>query len=228
MSDQIRPVGRRPGRFAGLVAALVLALAGCSAEAPTGAPASDPTSSPSDPTSDTARDPASSSAAPSSPTAKPQRPKNAKIIEGQGYSFALPKGWVDLTRTMRTERPTLDVAVGAATQTDGFASNLVVDVTPIGEENTDTIDDVAEQILQSVQKRAPNYAIRPHASVGGLSAAHLSGKYTASKQPFWLEQFVVIGSSQTIVISFSLAPGSTAKERRRLIDTVLGSWMIES
>lgn len=203
---------------AAFVLAITLALAGCGGDAPTA--------------ESTGGDSASATASPSgSPTdaaSGPVRPEGAKIVEGTGYSFALPRGWADLTRKMRRDQPSLDVAVGSTVQSDGFASNLAVTVTPTGETGSDAIDDVAEQVLARVRENAPQYRIHPHTTVAGVPAAHLSGMYNPGNQRYWLEQFVVVGSEQTIVISFSLPPRSSAEERARLIDSVLKSWMIDT
>jgi hypothetical protein len=138
----------------------------------------------------------------------------------------MPKGWVNLTRKMRKDQPSLDVAVGNEIRTDGFTDNLTVTLTPTGAADARSIDEVAEQILAAVRDRAPTYAIRPNTSVAGVPAAHLSGMYADGKRRHWLEQFVVVGNEQTMVISFSLAPGSTDKERTRLINRVLKSWQV--
>ena len=204
---------------AALALGLTLALTACGSDAPEPVAAGTNSTSPSPATSST----------PTQSAPKPVRPKGAELVTGSGYSFALPKGWVDLTRKMRRDQPSLDVAVGSSVQTDGFASNLAVYVTQSGETGTDTIDDVADQILARVRERAPKFRILPHTEVGGLPAARLAGMYQPAKnQRYWLEQFVVVGQEQTTVISFSLAPTSSAKERAALIDSVLKSWMIES
>lgn len=213
-------MSRMPHAFVALVTSACLALTGCGSG---DSAASD----------DASTDPAGASTAAASPSStpttaapKPVRPKGAKVIRGTGYSFAMPKGWVNLTRAMRKDQPTVDAAVGNRVQNDGFADNLVVTLTPTGEANTDTIDEVAKQVLEAVRKNAPKYAIRPPASVAGVPAAHLSGLYSKGRQRYWLEQFVVVGAEQTMVIAFSISPSTPKKARDRLIRTVLRSWAV--
>lgn len=210
-----RPVRRRFSA-AVLTAALVAGAAGCGADAPDKA-GGEPSSSPERTASETP------SATPS-PSYRPVRPKGAKVIRGTGYSFALPKGWVNLTRQMRADQPSIDVAVGAELQTDGFANNLSVTVAPTGAAVPESIDDIAAQILRELRPKAPKMRVRPDTTVAGLPAAKLSGTYNAGKQRYWLEQYVVVGPKRSHVISFSITPTTARKQRNALIDSVLRSW----
>lgn len=170
------------------------------------------------------RDPSSreTPAANTVPTPTAVVPKGAKVIKGTGYSFAMPKGWTDLTKSVRRRQPSVDVAVGSSVQTKGFPNNM--NVVLIRTSGTSPKDLQVDRIKRALADSAPGYQVRPDTTVAGMTTVHLSGRRTAGKQTYWLEQFVILGTKSTQVVSFSVSLAYPLAKRTELIDSVLKSW----
>ena len=200
---------------AALLLTVALALTGCGKDS-------------SSPKEDAAKSSTPSATPTPTPTPSPVVPKGAKVVKGNGYTFAMPSGWHDLTGAVKKEQASVDVAVGNKVQTDGFTNNLNVVLTPSGGADADDLDTIAKEIQTSLKPSAPDYAIQDHTTIAGLPAVHLSGVRAEGKQKYWLEQFVIIGPEQSQVISFSFAASTKAAQRDQLITTVLKSWSINN
>ncbi len=160
------------------------------------------------------------------PTQEAVIPKGAKVIKGRGYSFAMPKGWTNLTKSVRKTQPSVDVAVGSRLQTKGFTNNMNVVVTRTSGTSPEELKVIADEIKGALADSAPNYRVQPPTSVAGLTTVHLSGERRAGKQSYWLEQFVVLGEKNAQVVSFSVSRDYPVAMRTKLIDSVLKSWSI--
>lgn len=168
------------------------------------------------------------SAASTQPTEAAVVPKGATVVKGTGYSFAMPQGWTNLTKTVRKTQPSVDVAVGSKLQTKGFTNNLNVVVTKTSGTSPEELKVIADEIKGALSDSAPDYRVQPPTRVAGLTTVHLSGERTAGEQTYWLEQYVVLGEKNAQVVSFSVSLDYPVAKRRQLIESVLKSWSIRA
>lgn len=149
-------------------------------------------------------------------------PAHGARLTGRGYSFRLPRGWRDVTRTV-DHRGGVDRAAGARVADHGFNSNVNVVVTR-GALTPAQIAQVTRSIEQRIRRTAPSYAVRRPVLVAGEHAGHLAGLRSRAEPPYWLEQYVLSHRRRAYVVSFSFSPHVPAAERHHVIGAVLASW----
>lgn len=183
------------------VTAFVLASAGCS-EAPDG----EPQTSSEAPTGNVGQG--------SSAVAEGPR------IKGSGYAFNVPRGW----GTPSQELPGFDPDSFAADlgDSDGFADNVNVLISPSGELTPRQAEVAARQELVAVG--ASDVRVGERVTVLGDASAHVSAGISMNGTDYTIEQFYLTDTGRPDVVTFSFSAALPAAERARVTGATLASW----
>ncbi|QHC58904.1 hypothetical protein [Rathayibacter sp. VKM Ac-2760] len=141
-------------------------------------------------------------------------------ITGTGYAYSVPEGW---------GAPDTDPAsMGADTlaadlaDTDGFADNVNVVLSPAGEVTADQVESAGVTELETAG--ATDVETNDRVVVAGSESAHLSATLAASGTSYNVEQYYVTDDGQTYVVTFSFSPTVDDDDREAVAESVLASW----
>lgn len=195
-------------KISGLTFAASLALVGCADSS-----ATEPSKSA--PAATQASNPA---AAPGSgPDAKQAA---GKSIEGSGYSFVVPEGWAIPEDGAAQEG--VDVLAANLADTDGFADNVNVVVSPAGEVTPEQVESKGVKELENAG--AKDVTARDRVTVGDWESAHLSAVFPHDADEYLIDQFYVSHDKQTYIVTFSFSPTVAEADRDDVSSSVLATW----
>lgn len=180
-----------------LAVAAAVALAGCSVLAPAQAPV---------------------------PASAPQLsgiPATGLPISGNGYSFTAPVNW-DKPKSMATPAG-VDVFAADLTDTDGFADNVNVVLSPAGKVTPDQVESAGVKELKDVG--AGVVTKRDRVTIAGSVSAHLSAGFDTGGVKYQIEQFYLTRGKQTYVVTFSFSPSVSITDRDAVAGSVLTTWI---
>lgn len=147
-------------------------------------------------------------------------PEAGQTITGTGYTFVAPEGWAQLESSTATEGA--DTVVADQTDTDGFANNANVVLSPAGQVTPEQVETLGAGELEKAG--ATDVMVRDRVAVAGSKAAHLSARFTSEGTAYQVEQFYVTGDGQTFVLTFSFSPAVSDADRDALTDSMLATW----
>lgn len=218
-----RPALPRRSTAAATAVLAMLALSGCGN---TTDPTSDDTES-SSPTSEPTSEPTETSAPTSEPTetSAPTDEPQGDLVQGDGYSLAVPTGWTDLSKQAKKvpQLAMADLAYGDTSETS-FASNLNTIVTPAGGE---TVDDegVREQLASQVETAI---GVRPEpiadAQMDGEKAIGQSAVVKSAGAT--LIQYVAVHNDTAYTLTVTLSD-ARAGDAEAIVGGILDSWQWE-
>ena len=183
-----------------LALATSLALVGCSASPPAG---------PSEP------DPGTTNS--SEPGVAPA---TGETIMGDGYSFVAPDGW---SAPEGFEKPAgVDTFVANLADSDGFADNVNVLLSPAGEVTPEQIE--SDGVAELEAAGATNVTVRDRVMVAGAESAQLSAAFTSGSAQYQIEQIYATRAGQTFVVTFSFSSTVPEADRSALTSSVLATW----
>lgn len=208
-------------RVTALTIAASIALAGCSNSSPQEPAESSPSATQaSEPAEETSK-PETESSEPAGEVSELTAPAaTGETFERIGYSFTAPEGWEELTEGI-TEAG-LDIAVADVNDTDGFADNINVVVSPAGSVTPDQVESAGVAELETAG--AVEVTVMDRVMVAGSESAHLSAGMTAEDVEYQIEQFHVTPGDQTFVVTFSFSPSVSEADRNELAQSVLATW----
>lgn len=141
-----------------------------------------------------------------------------KTIEGDGYSYVVPKGWdVPATKIPGTEAT--DTFVADLKDTDGFADNINVikqDTAP-PKPIAEIKEDLGDQLKQAGGK---NVEVKEVGSIDGEDSVHVSSTQVSNLT----EQYFVVHDGATYFITFSHSEDVSEADRSKLAASVLSTW----
>lgn len=193
-----------------------LALAGCSST----------TSASSSQTSSTVAQASESSGARAVESNNPQAsdpgaaPASGDKITGSGYSIVVPEGWTKPDQDPAQQG--LDVVVVNRNDTDGFADNVNVLLSPAGKVTPEQVE--SQGVKEIKDAGATDVVIRPRTTVAGSESAHLSAMFSHSGAKYQIEQFYQTHGEQTFITTFSFSTTVSQADRDALCDSVLKTW----
>ncbi|MFE1645979.1 hypothetical protein [Microbacterium sp. P01] len=165
---------------------------------------------------------ASASSTDSSESSAPEvttAPASGTTITGTGYSFAVPEGW-DIPEG---EKPAgVDSLAADLTDTDGFADNVNVVLSPAGEVTPEQVE--TQGVSELEDAGAADVTVQDRVTVAGSESAHLSASLAASGTDYQIEQYYVSQDGQTYVVTFSFSPTVGDADRTDLSESVLAGW----
>lgn len=194
---------RRASLLAPVLLTAALALAGCSG--------------PSDSGSDPSDEPTQNSAPMSTGAAEAA---TGETVTGSGYSYSTPQGWA--VPTDETLSAGADSFAADLQDTDGFADNVNVILSPAGEITPDQVETQGASELEGVG--ATEVEVLDRVDLAGSESAHLSAVLTSTGVPYRIEQFYAVNDGETFIVTFSFSETVSADDRAAITDTVLASW----
>jgi hypothetical protein len=203
------------------IAALVPVTVGCSGSNDTAqnVQRSGPTTAPS--TAPTTTRPSST---PTTPTQNSTPTGGSKRLDGAGYSFDVPRGWVDITASLKADHPSLDVAVGES-HPKGFRTNFnVVQATPTGA----TIRADASALHREAASELRSITHKP---VRSLSDSRIDGEpmigqtssFVSSGIPVTFIQYFTIHNGRSYPLTLTFATANKAKAKS-VLNALVSSW----
>ena len=140
-------------------------------------------------------------------------------IAGTGYTFRVPLGW-QIPDAPEGYDP--DALAGDPNDTDGFADNVNVVVSPAGLLTPDQIEQGSEEEMNAVG--ADSVETNERVRVAGSETTHLSTQITEQGLTYLLEQYGVSSDEQTYVVTFSFSDTVSDADRQALAESVLATW----
>lgn len=192
----------RVSSLSALALAAALVLTGCSASAPT-----TETTATSSATSDAGQAPAPGGA-------------TGETITGDGYTYRIPEGWAVPDEEIPGFTP--DSVAADLDDTDGFADNVNVILSPAGEVSNDLIETAGVDELEG--GGATEVTVNPRVQIAGTESAHLTAKLSQSGTDYLIEQYYLTQDGQTYVVTFSFSDSVPASDRTALAESVLATW----
>lgn len=147
-------------------------------------------------------------------------PADGETLEGDGYSYAVPAGWTvpgDGSDAFGTDTMAADTE-----DTDGFADNVNVVLSPAGAVSADQVETAGKTELESVG--ATEVTVQERLTVADSETAHLSASLGAEGVSYLVEQYYLTNDDQTYVITFSFSDTVSDDDRTALADSVLATW----
>ncbi|MEO6942604.1 MAG: hypothetical protein ABI238_01715 [Terrimesophilobacter sp.] len=147
-------------------------------------------------------------------------PAAGKTVTGNGYTFVAPKGWAE---PENSATPTgVDTFVANLTDTDGFADNLNVLLSPAGQVTPEQVESQGVAELQDAG--ATEVLAGDRVTVAGSESAHLSAGVTSGDSTYQIEQFYLSSGGQTYVVTFSFSSTVSKADRDAVTSSVLATW----
>jgi len=151
-------------------------------------------------------------------------PDDGQRLDGDGYSVAIPTGWVDITAALKDKNPTLDIAMGESNPS-GFRTNFNVVHGPSNqgtiESNGTAIRREAASELRSITHSAvqslPDRTIDGEAAIGQTSTFLSSGKAVT------FVQYLTIHNSKAYPVTMTFAT-ENAGSAIVLLQQILSTW----
>ena len=146
-------------------------------------------------------------------------PATGNTITGTGYTFVVPEGWdvpTDVTL------PGADVLAADLTDTDGFADNVNVVLSPAGEVTPEQVESLGVDELEGAG--ATDVAVGDRLTVAGSESAHLGAGLSSNGSDYLIEQYYVTHDGQTYVVTFSFSPTVSESDRDEVSESVLATW----
>jgi hypothetical protein len=147
-------------------------------------------------------------------------PATGETVAGDGYGFSLPEGWTT------TDDPSLvgqaDTLAYDSADTDGFADNVNVLLSPAGEVTPDQVE--TQGVEEFKDGGSTEVAVDDRIMIAGSESAHLSGPLSSGGADYYIEQFYPNHDGQTYVVTFSFSEAVSDADRAAVTDAVLASW----
>lgn len=140
-------------------------------------------------------------------------------VAGTGYTFHAPDGW---KIPDAPEGYTPDALAGDPNDTDGFADNVNVIVSPAGMLTPDQIEQGSGDELSSAG--ADEVVVNDRVRVAGSETTHISTQLTQQGITYWIEQYGISSDDQTYVVTFSFSETVSDADRQGLAESVLATW----
>lgn len=147
-------------------------------------------------------------------------PAAGETISGSDYTFVVPEGWGEPEQEIPGFDP--DAFAADLDDTDGFADNVNVILSPAGEVTPEQVESLGVDELEGAG--ATEVATGERIEVAGRESAHLSALLASGGESYRIEQYYVTRDGQTYVVTFSFSPTVSEGDRIDLARSVLASW----
>lgn len=147
-------------------------------------------------------------------------PASGETIEGDGYSYSVPEGW-GVPEGVDGATQGLDTVAADLADTDGFADNVNVVLSPAGQVSVEQAEQAGADELTG--GGATDVEVEDRVRVADTDAAHLSANF-AQGTSYAIEQYYVSDDDQTFVVTFSFSDSVDDDERTEIAESVLASW----
>lgn len=140
-------------------------------------------------------------------------------IEGTGYSYSVPEGW-DVPPNADTS--IADSMAADLEDSDGFADNVNVAISPAGAITPEQVEDQGVKELESIG--AEDVTVGDRIEVDGNESAHLSAGMTMNDISYVIDQYYVTKDDQTYVVTFSFSDDVADADREEVAESTLATW----
>ena len=143
-------------------------------------------------------------------------------MSGNGYHYAAPQGWVDITNQVTGSEDKVDTAVGQNLKDVGTVRenfNVVNATAPAL-----TIDSYEAVVAKNLAFMVKDLDIYARTSIGGKPAAHVGGAANTGGSTFFFEQYAVFDGDELYTLSFAIKLDRPESERRALVDSIVAAW----
>lgn len=150
-------------------------------------------------------------------------PTPAPVLQGQGYTISLPKGWVDATATAKQNNQAADIAIAEQTSPGTFRTNFnVVNPTPISANVTKTqvLAEAGRELKGVTHAKVTTFA---GPAFDGTSSNGQSSDTTRSGLHFTLIQYIVIRQGKVYGTTLTFE-SKRAKDARKNLAEIVSSW----
>ncbi len=154
-------------------------------------------------------------------TEEPTGPEAGTVV-GEGYTFALPAGWIDVTQQTKASNPQVDVAVAEPQTPGAFRLNFnTVTPSPIPDLTREQLVEQAETELAGVTnskvESLPDKTFDGDTAIGQESTTDVSG------YDIGIVQYLVVrdGNIYATTITYDV---DRAEEADQILDGIIGSW----
>lgn len=191
---------KSPRRSAAILALLVLGVAGC-----TSPDRSQPRKTP--------------TAGVGAISIPPVEPADGKTLKGPGFSYEVPKGWVEANEFVPEA---VSVAVDGD-DADGFTDNInVIRLDPAPIRDLDELEDTSVDELEEAD--GTKVQILNREELDGSTGIHISAGLESRGKKYTIEQFNVIHDDVAYVVTFSFSLNKKQATREKITQTVLITW----
>lgn len=150
------------------------------------------------------------------------KPAAGPKMKGDGYTYRLPKGWVNATRQTRARQSSVDSSGTESNTTDDFVDTLVIGFDSAAGATLDQLEQTVPVQLSTLVKKVETL---PRVTVDGVGAIHHRGAAELGSTKFFLDQFATLDEDGRIaIITFSVSRSLPEKDRARLINSVMATW----
>ncbi|WP_207345748.1 hypothetical protein [Arthrobacter sp. E3] len=143
-----------------------------------------------------------------------------KSVKGSGYTFIAPTGWAEPKDAEAQQG--IDTFVADMTDTDGFADNVNVLLSPAGEVTPERVETQGVKELRDAG--TTDVTTRDRTTIAGSESAHLSAIFPHDTGQYQVDQFYVTHDKQTYIMTFSFSTTVSEADRDALCSSVLQTW----
>ncbi len=147
-------------------------------------------------------------------------PAAGETIEGDGYSYTVPEGW-GVPEGVDGVSQGLDTVAADLADTDGFADNVNVLLSPAGLVSVEQAEQAGADELAG--GGATDVEVEDRVRVADTDAAHLSADFSQGTS-YTIEQYYVSNDDQTYVVTFSFSDTVDDDQRIGTAESILASW----
>lgn len=147
-------------------------------------------------------------------------PAAGETIEGDGYSYAVPEGW-GVPEGIDAASQGLDTFAADLADTDGFADNVNVLLSPAGKISVEQAED--RGVTELEDGGATDVEVEDRVRVADTDAVHISANF-AQGASYAIEQYYVSDDDQTYVVTFSFSDTVDDDQRTDTAESILASW----
>ncbi|MBX3092001.1 MAG: hypothetical protein KF801_05760 [Cryobacterium sp.] len=147
-------------------------------------------------------------------------PATGVTINGDGYSYSAPEGWVTPENIAKPEK--VDTFAVNVSDSDGFADNMNVLPSPRGQVSSEQVETQGVQELKDA--RATEVTVGSRSTIAGSESAHLSALFTSGQTEYRIEQYYLTHNAKTFIVTFSFSSTVSQADRETLAKSVLATW----
>ncbi len=159
-------------------------------------------------------------AAPSAARELTADPATGETIEGAGYSFVAPEGWVN--QPDAATDPIEVVVSSDEAATEGLVEYISVVRSPAGLVSIPEYEAAVEGELAAAG--ATEVRIDDSVLIAGAESGHVSADIEQQGMEFFVEQYLPSNAQQTYIVSFNFSGETSAEERVDLAESVMVTW----
>ncbi|GGF41311.1 hypothetical protein GCM10011519_13850 [Marmoricola endophyticus] len=155
-------------------------------------------------------------------------PATGPAISGTGYEMHAPKGWTDVTSSVKASQKQVDQAYASPQAVDNFKPNLNIIIgkdVGSGTPSDKDFDEGEEQLTSQLKKvGATNVKVQPRVALDGETAVHVTASASASGVEYVTDQYIAIHDGDAYTLTYSFPSSAQEKESQDVKGPSLASF----